>query len=93
MQAEWLAAQMDEQAIAGLEDEEEDGVSLSYNWLNRNIPFHHNPSPVNASESPFLVVSCSGVNLFYLFFSQDTDSLMEWWGTVERESQSHLFLK
>ncbi|XP_078131800.1 uncharacterized protein LOC144534043 isoform X2 [Sander vitreus] len=37
--AEWLAAQMDEQAIAGLEDEEEDG---------------------------------------------DTDSLMEWWGTVEQ---------
>ncbi|XP_039678927.1 uncharacterized protein si:cabz01007807.1 isoform X2 [Perca fluviatilis] len=37
--AEWLAAQMDEQAIAGLEDEGEDG---------------------------------------------DTDSLMEWWGSVEQ---------
>lgn len=24
-------------------------------------------------------------------FSQDTDSLMEWWNTVERESQSDLF--
>lgn len=30
IQAEWLAAQKDEQAIAGLEDEEEEGVSFSF---------------------------------------------------------------
>lgn len=30
VQAEWLAAQKDEQALAGLEDEEEEGVSFSF---------------------------------------------------------------
>lgn len=35
IQAEWRAAQMDERAIAGLEDEDEEGVSL-----NRNMPPH-----------------------------------------------------
>lgn len=32
-QAEWLAAQMDERAMADLEDEDEEGVSFSQNQL------------------------------------------------------------
>lgn len=63
---------MDERTMAGLEDEDEDGVSF------HKIPLHHHLFPRYASEQ------CS----FCFFLSQDTDSLMEWWYTVERKSQT-----
>lgn len=36
VQADWLAAQRDEQGIADLEDEEEDGVSYPY-WIYNEL--------------------------------------------------------
>ncbi|CAF97017.1 unnamed protein product, partial [Tetraodon nigroviridis] len=56
--AEWMAAQMDEHAAAGLEDEEEDGVCLR--------------------GSSYQAVGASDLTV------HDTDSLMEWWYTVEQ---------
>lgn len=72
-QAEWLAAQMDEQALEGVEDEEDEGVSFIGHWLCRN--------PVSQFSLAFTHES--------FYFPQDTDSLMEWWYTVERESKSN----
>uniref|UniRef100_A0A3B5B4A8 Si:cabz01007807.1 n=1 Tax=Stegastes partitus TaxID=144197 RepID=A0A3B5B4A8_9TELE len=57
-----------------MEDDDEDGVS---SWLLRNN--HH----ILINTFGF-----SSVNRLCIFFPQDTDSLMEWWYTVERESQS-----
>lgn len=52
VQAEWLAAQKDEHAMAGLEDEGEDGVSFSFKWLNRNIPMNFSSSVSLRCEPP-----------------------------------------
>lgn len=38
IQAEWLAAQQDERAMAGLEDEDEEGVGFFNDTLTQSIP-------------------------------------------------------
>lgn len=75
---------MDEQALADNENEDEDGVSL---WGFFLFFFFLTLQILYFKQACLLIfqVNC------HTSFSQDTDSLMEWWNTVERESQSDLF--
>lgn len=55
--------------------------------MNSDLPVHRHALPVytNSDVSRGVVLRCDPP---VFVFSQDTDSLMEWWNTVERESQS-----
>lgn len=72
---------MDEQALADNENEDEDGVSFCFLFFF----FKHCRYYFKQACLLIFQVNC------HASFSQDTDSLMEWWNTVERESQSDLF--
>lgn len=74
---------MDEQALADNENEDEDGVSL---WVFF-CSFFKTLQILYFKQACLLIFQVNR----HTSFSQDTDSLMEWWNTVERESQSDLF--
>lgn len=48
---------------------------------------------MQANNVSLFKVWCSCVNHHIFVRSQDTDSLMEWWYTVERESQTYFNLQ